>query len=191
MMAKKKIKKGIKNTITPKAGVQNNIKPVTACDMWISFDVSFVGLFNFIDTKNFTNKLADEKDFNEKFLSLIEFIQQIKRKNFYKELIRDNGMRHCHVLKGDKYTQTKQYVQMSLKGLVDNPEDTWNQLFGDEKLYQIGFEDALRCVGIYSDSTSTFHIILFDWHHLIYPDERRNRVNKRNLRYSLINKSFG
>lgn len=186
MMSKNKIKKGIKNTIIPKAGVQNNIKPVTACDMWISFDISFIGLFNFIDAKNFTNKLADEKDFNEKFLSLIQFIQKIKKKDFYQELIYNNGMRHCHALKNDKYTQAKKYIQTSLNGLVDSPEDTWNQLFGDEKLYQIGFENALRCVGIYSDSTSTFHIILFDWHHLLYPDERRNKINERNLSYSLL-----
>lgn len=185
-MAKPVRRRKIQNTSSIKQEVKNTVQPHSPLGGWISFDMAFVGLFRFVTVGNFTNKVKDEKDFKDKFSLFIKFMQDVKKKNFIRELINDKGMRHCHILDSDKTQEAQKYITESMKGLIPNAEDVWNQLFGGETLFQLGRTKGLRIIGTFDESKNVFHVLLFDWHHRLYPDERRNTINIGNMEYVLF-----
>lgn len=64
-MSKSKIRKGhIKNNIRPKNEVKNSTEPLKSVDKRMIFDISFKGLFYFIDCSDFTNELENEGQFS-------------------------------------------------------------------------------------------------------------------------------
>lgn len=99
-------------------------------------------------------------------------------------------MRHCHQIM-EKYNDIKKYFIKSLETPIPNIQERelyWDQLVGDEILYQIGYEKSFRCIGIYNETRNIFQILLFDWHHLLFPDKRKNRINPHKASYSLMKK---
>ena len=102
-------------------------------------------------------------------------------------------MRHCHLIKQEEKRELvhKCFVE-SLKECVSQPdqrEDYWAQITEGEKLYQIGFEKEWRFIGIYKENRNLFYILLFDWHHSLFPDERRNTINLKLMKYSLFGRN--
>lgn len=183
-------RRNVLNQIPPINEVKNPIKPYEDKEKRIVFDISFKGLFYFVDCKGFTNRLRNEKDFSEKFSRFIKLIHELEKKEFRQELILNPGMRHCHQInqKEKRELVHKCFVE-SLKECVsqsDQREDYWAQITEGEKLYQIGFEREWRFIGIYKENRNLFYILLFDWHHSLFPDDRRNTINPKQMKYSLF-----
>lgn len=184
---KRKIPKG---AVVPNKNVKNEINPESVrSSSGFAFDVSFEGLYYSVQHGSFNNYLKNGEQFIEKFREIREFLKKIGDKNFQDDLMRDGGMRHCHQIKEDeKYNLVIKCIEKSLdvSGHA-NSKIIVTQLLEGEDLYQIGFEGGIRYIGTYDRERNVFRPYLIDYHHKVYPDEKRNKYNERNLNYCVMN----
>lgn len=186
-MAKKKATKKVTNTINTKSKV-NTIEPKIAVQRGLVIDFSFDSAFCSSKKNDFTNYLRCENDFIHKFRELMSLINKISNKEFQKDLIMDSGMRHCHKLNIEK---TQYAMNLIEKALANNHLDLdrnkisniLEQEIGGEDLYQIGFEEAIRIIGIYNDVRDIFKVYLIDYHHRLSFQKERNELNLKNLNF--------
>ncbi|MDY6146282.1 MAG: hypothetical protein SPH80_01830, partial [Peptoniphilaceae bacterium] len=56
------------------------------------------------------------------------------------------------------------------------------QLIGDERLYQLGFEGAVRLIGM-ETQTDVFQVLLFDFHHILYQNQTKKEYNPKKCKF--------
>ena len=126
-------------------------KPFKYNGIGFAIDVSFEGLYYAINCGNFMNFCQNEHDFLDIFKSIRELICKVSTKDFHKDLIRDKGMKHCHLVEG----KTRELVVRCIKEELlrydgdKNYDDFIQQVFEGEYIYQIGFEGSVRLIGTY------------------------------------------
>lgn len=146
----------------------------------VIFDFSFEGAFVSCKCGDFDNFLHDEKEFAEKFARAENNV--IKLSQFtLKELIAPNNFRHCHRLDDE---QSPHAIIKKILNNLGKPIDFYDQLVGEEDIYQLGYENEVRFAGIIQGNI--FRVLFLDYHHTLYPDERRNTRQHQKNKYSLI-----
>lgn len=187
IMAKAKKKKGIRldKQTSINNVVVNTLPPLKFKSGGFFIDLTFEGLYYSVNVGKFYNFLKDQEEFIKNFFQIRELINKLKNKEFVADLIINNGMTHCHVISGDKRDLVLEAIRNSLISYDKNKnyEKFMDEIFGEEKIYQIGFDKSIRLIGTYEESYNIFRIYLIDYHHLVYPDDKRNDKNKRNYNY--------
>lgn len=185
------IKKSVSKKYTHQKSVNNN-KDYKTDKKRLNFDVSFEGLYHSVKvgSDKFNNHLTNEKDFVNKFKQVREIITKLKDKDFENEIKKVPNF-HCHYFDKEKDEIAKEGIINSIchsgksrkeaKALIEH------QLNG-ERLYQMGINDGVRIVGTYEEGSGVFRIYMIDYHHDLYPDEKRNKVGKKTLNFCPMKK---
>lgn len=175
-------KKKIKNSTSPKKQIKTEQPTENTNNTGFLIDLSFEGLYYSIEYKDFTNYLKDSNDFVSKFKDIRQLLSKISDKNFMQELIMDKGMRHCHIVEGDKREKVISLIcKAYTKYDINNDIVKFKQQLLDEEVFQIGYEGTTRLVGSYSNNI--FRMYLIDYHHRLFFDEKRNAMNTKNYRF--------
>lgn len=176
-------KRKIKNNTSPKKQIKSEKPTENTNNTGFLIDLSFEGLYYSVEYKEFTNFLQDEDEFVEKFRSIRVLLSKISNKKFLEDLI--HSMRHCHIVEGKKLKITLECIKKSLKKYDDKKDVTsyLEQLLGNEKIYQIGFEDTIRLIGTYDENNNVFRVYLVDYHHRLFYNQSRNSINVRQKRF--------
>lgn len=165
--------------------VINTLPPLKFKSGGFFIDLTFEGLYYSVDVGKFYNFLKDQEEFIKKFFQIRGLINKLKNKEFVADLIINSGMTHCHVIADGKRDLVLDAIEKSLISYDKNKnyEKFMDEIFGEEKIYQIGFDKSIRLIGTYDESYNIFRIYLIDYHHLVFPDKKRNNKNKRNYNY--------
>lgn len=151
----------------------------------VVFDFSFEGAFVSCKHGSFDNFLHDEAEFAAKFACAEKNI--IKLSAFTpKELITNRGFRHCHKVGEEK--EPVEIIRKISKTLM-KPEEYAEQIVGGDEIYQLGYENQVRFIGIFEGNI--FRVLFVDYHHDLYPDEHRNTRPRQNNTFSLITVADG
>lgn len=130
--------------------------------------------FRTTTTKDFTNKLEDEKQFYSKFKDLFEKLLPYVYQKTFEELRSDDY--HCHII-GKKDNDKLQRINMVVSELVKkwnpgiNTDDFIKQNLEGEVLWQLGI-GSIRLIGI--RRSNVLDVLFIDYHHLIYPNVKYN-----------------
>lgn len=124
----------------------------------------------------FNNYLVDETDFMDKFRSINKLVSTLSEHK-PSEVFNSGSFRHCHSLGAEKSSKVAE-ILVSKLGVSE-------QLVLGETLMQAGLDKGVRIVGTLTGSL--FRVYLMDYNHSVYPDEKKNRVNKRNRRFCPVN----
>ena len=146
----------------------------------VVFDFSFEGAFVSCKYGKFDNFLHGKEEFADKFASAVKNI--IKLSAFSpKQLMSDSRFRHCHAVSSDKSPDKiiKKILQSRGKS-----ETYYKQLVGNEKIIQLGYQEEVRFVGMFRGNI--FHVLFIDYHHDLYPDEKKNTRPRQSNRFSLM-----
>lgn len=182
---RKKLKQGPVNILKPivSTGLESQISENT---QGLIFDFSFAELFHLIECTQFLNMCENESDFITSFLDAHNLICKLSHKSLQKELIQGR-YRHCHAIdEKEKREVVEKALYQVYKDQGQNTEDAENrvvQLIGNERLYQLGFEGAVRLIGI-ETQTDVFKVLLFDFHHNLYPNQTKKEYNPKKCKFS-------
>lgn len=176
--------KKIKNPIQPKRAVKNNT-PVGGEDalqysrhnLKIVFDFAMGQAFNSCETGGFNNYLKSEADFADKFRQILTAVHKLSDKTV-SELFDASGYRHCHNLEGKEDA-----VFNIMKKLHGFDDDYLTQNYGGERFYQAGLEQSVRLIGTIAGNI--FRVLVVDYFHDLYSDEKHNVRAAKTHRYSL------
>ena len=146
----------------------------------IVIDLSFKGAFVSCKCNDFDNYLHDESEFVQKFKKMIENVNKLSD-HTAEELMRDKGFRHCHKIEADVDTES---ILKEIARKIGKDDEYVTQLIGGENLYQLGFETEVRLIGLMSGNV--FRTLFIDYHHNLYPDEKRNSRGRQRNNYSLM-----
>lgn len=181
------VKGNVKNSKNNISNISNPSNPRT--DSKLKFDFSFEGLYYSVKGANnkFNNYLANEHEFIEKFRQIRKVNAKLTGKQFDK--VKHDANIHCH-----KLDEKEANIARSCIGAAISKYNTGfdvstgiNQLIGDEKLYQIGLNAGVRIIGTYNFANGIFRAYLIDYNHSLYPDERRNKHSKKELKFCPMN----
>ena len=177
-----KKKKIPRQSIAQNSKVVNNSVPMNV-DGNIVFDLSFDGLYYSVEHKykngDFTNYLESAHDFVEKFKVMRKLITDFSRRKFTDIL----KLPHCHALEKERAVLAEKCIEkarLAANSAVSNNFD--KQVLDGERLYQLGQEKGIRLIGIYDSNKGIFYVMMIDYHHRIYYDQKKNRVGK-NFKY--------
>lgn len=172
-------KKKVRNTIEQQKIVNNIIN--TGLDDYLKknrpivFDFSLMDVFRSVQTNDFDNFLKDEHDFIEKFKELMTMVSKLSQYSV-SEIFSKTEFRHCH-----KIEDKEEIVLTMLRKKFD--DSTVKQKFEGEEFYQAGYEKGVRVIGTLKGNV--FSVVLVDYFHDLYPDNRRNIRSKKSYKYSL------
>ena len=68
-------------------------------------------------------------------------------------------------------------------GKTENIQVQIDQQFGSEAIYQIGLDKGVRLIGTHDDAPGIFRVFLIDYHHDLYPDEKRTKHGSKELKF--------
>ena len=175
------------------------MKPAISKVAGFDFDFSFEALFYSVSIRDFSNYTKNQQDFVYKIFEIASLISKVKDKDFFKELIQDAGMKHCHILDSNKVEIVHNCVRQSLSihGTDDiesvisdklkfrrDPDKT-DSKYTNKKLYQVGFERSVRLIGTFDEEMDRFEVFLIDYHHKLYPDEKFNDMGKNTHKFCI------
>ena len=130
--------------------------------------------FRTATTRDFTNKLKDEKQFADKFKDLLEkLLPHVYQKTFEEYMSNDY---HCHII-GKKDNDKIERINRVVSELVKNwnpginADDFIKQNLEGEVLWQLGI-GSIRLIGI--RRKNILDVLFIDYHHLIYPSVKYN-----------------
>lgn len=155
----------------------------------VVFDLSFEFLFWLINENKFFNKCMNEIHFIEATMSMHEIIYKLSGKSS-NELFRNGGFRHCHKLENE---QRKIAIEAITRAIIESgktkndAEEIADHLLGSENLYQAGYDKGARVIGTL-EKDEVFRILLLDFHHQIFPDDKKNKLNEKRCVYSPMQK---
>lgn len=176
-------KRKIQNDVVPQKSISkiNNANNLT--DLYnklnISFDISFAGCFYSINEKYFNNCLKDALDFVQQYKTCVTTLNKLSSKTLY-ELMSTGEFRHCHPITGKDEEKAYRIIKR-LCGKVGLGEEYFEQNIGSEKIYQIGFDGALRIFGAIRGNV--FRIFFIDYFHHFDYDETKNYRDLKNYKF--------
>lgn len=183
MAKRKKLNKVVSNSKLDANNVKNTTNPKSGNKL--KFDFSFEGLYYSVRLSGdrFTNYLSGETEFVSKFRQIREINSKLMNENFL--ALQSNPNVHLHDISGDKKEIVLNCVGQALSKLYNSKYVSENiaQLLGNETIYQIGLNKGVRLIGTYKNDTGSFRIYLIDYHHRLYPDEKRNAHGKKELKF--------
>lgn len=151
----------------------------------LAFDYSFEGLYYSVKISNnkFNNFLKSEKEFVVKFRQIRKISAQLSGENFTELLQRRNT--HCHEIDNKKKKIVLTCIGRALAavGKTENIQVQIDQQFGNEAIYQIGLDKGVRLIGTHDDAPGIFRVFLIDYHHDLYPDEKRTKHGSKELKF--------
>nr|DAM82884.1 MAG TPA: hypothetical protein [Caudoviricetes sp.] len=151
----------------------------------LAFDYSFEGLYYSVKLSNnrFNNFLKSEKEFVEKFRQIRKVSTTLSGEKFTELLRRRNT--HCHEIDKKKKEIVLTCIGRALAavGKTDNIQEQIDHQFGDEPIYQIGLDKGVRLIGTHDAGLGIFRVFLIDYHHDLYPDEKRTKHGSKELKF--------
>lgn len=163
----------------PKKVVSNPIPLVeksTREKVW--FDFQFNNWLTSVKVKNFTNFLKNQEEFiKNQFEIFYTIIPKVISE--WNDIIRSRGnypYLHCHLLKEDKKTKVREVFKEIYKYPLDEDLNIW----------QFGFTGSVRLICIHNDIEKALIPIFIDHHHLIYDNEKYNKLDYKNYSYCAV-----
>ena len=126
----------------------------------------------------FTNYLKDSKQALRHFFFILN--QLFPDIEDYGMTIFSGQAKHCHKLNGNAETTAKKVINKLYNGkIVDSLSELWELS---------GKTEEIRIIGTFvTSSIHTFYPLFIDHHHLIYPDEKHNKLDYKNYSFAKDN----
>lgn len=155
--------------------LQNNSNDKIVIDF-----AQFPNSFRSIKYDSFTNYLSDCFDFFEQLKNIFEKLIPFISGHTFDDIYSASN-KHSHPIKSN--TKERELVENVIKEKLkkdNNYNDNDIKIFfinniNDYEIWQLGMSGGTRIVGI--RYMNRFKPIFFDYHHLIYPDEKYNNPN--------------
>lgn len=177
--------KRLKNTVNAQRNVKNTVDAAEFKDLErylrknhnVVFDFSFGKSFNSCRTNRFDNRLRDAQDFIDKFKDAMRTVGKLSKHSVAELFDNSNDFRHCHDI-DDKDAVVREIIET-----VYGDDEFVKQNCEGERFYQAGYEKGVRFIGIIK--ANVFYVVLTDYFHDLYPDDKRNTRSRKSHNYSI------
>lgn len=172
----------IKNPISPNKKVNNTIE-IEKLDSYLYnnynmvIDFSFEGVFVSCSQGTFDNYLQNQKEFIQKFRSMIQDVQKLSQKK-PSTVFNGGEYRHCHKAKKEQLATS---IIKKVFEKIEKGDSYYEQEIGGEEIFQIGLQSEVRLFGVIRGNI--FRVYFIDYYHDYEFDETKNKRNTKNCKF--------